>query len=75
MSSHTHPALDERGLELPSLEEAKRRAVEAAYAVAAEQLQQGKLDLDTAIAIKGESGTILHTVHLRDLIRPEGLPS
>jgi hypothetical protein len=63
------------GVELPSLEAAKRHAVEAAFAVLAKDIERGKINLDRHIDLEDSSGRVVFTVRFCDLVEPQGPPN
>ena len=63
------------GIELPSLGAAKKHVIQAAFAVLARDIEQGRLSLDRHIDLEDETGKILYTVRLRNLFEGEGLPN
>jgi hypothetical protein len=64
-------ATDEEGIVLVNLEAAKREAVRSARALAAEQVIQGRLNLDHRIEVV-EARTVVWSVSFRDAIIFEG---
>lgn len=60
--------LDPEGKELPSLEEAKSRAVIEARAMLEDSAGKGRIDLNHFIEVRDESGTIVHRLHFGDVV-------
>lgn len=63
---------DDEGIELPNLDAARAGAVRAARALMCETLMNGRLALGHRIDIADANGTVLDTVHFRDLVQIEG---
>jgi hypothetical protein len=62
------PAPDEEGSELADLDAAKARGIKEARSVAAEQVRQGKLDLNHRVEVSYEQGIVVHTIRFADAI-------
>jgi hypothetical protein len=55
-------AQDEEGVDVPSLDEARYRAVEGIRSLLGEEVKAGRLNLDGRIEIADQSGSVLATV-------------
>jgi hypothetical protein len=68
---HLHDDLtvpDEDGRELADLEAAKACGIEEARNVAADQVRDGKLDLNHRIDVADEQSVVVHTIRFADAI-------
>lgn len=72
MNSSGDPALAGMQLIVPDLGEAIRIATERAFAIMAEDVSQGRFDLNGCILIRDESGATVHVVRFRDLAGEDG---
>ncbi len=61
-------ARDEEGQEFPDAEAARKSACVSAREMASTEVLNGHLDLRHRVDIEDESGTLLATVHFRDVI-------
>ena len=65
-------SMDYEGEEHPNAAVAHQKAITTAREIAAEAVRTGHLVLDHRIDIADESGTVLETVHFRDVVEVEG---
>jgi hypothetical protein len=63
---------DEEGLELPSVEEAFRRAIQGARSLIASDVLAGALPLATTMVVEDEAGGRAFELPFRDAVRIEG---
>ena len=63
---------DETGMELASLEDARREAVQSARDILADQLRAGQALDGQRIEIADERGEVLVIVTFREALRPDG---
>jgi hypothetical protein len=64
-------ARDEEGQELPDLEAARREAIRGVRSLAAEQVQEGRLNFDHSVEVV-EGGQTVFTVTFREAIVVDG---
>jgi hypothetical protein len=64
--------LDPEGIDLPDLAAARSQALEAAYSILAADIAEGKVNLSQRIDVEDEAGTIVHSVHFRDIVTITG---
>jgi hypothetical protein len=62
---------DEEGAELPDLDAAEQRAIEAAREMMGEDIKHGRLHLGHRIEIKDADGRESRTVHFKDAVSIE----
>jgi hypothetical protein len=62
------PAPDEEGSELADLDAARACGIKEARSVAADQVREGKLDLNHRIDVTDEQGVVVHTIRFADAI-------
>ena len=63
---------DETGMDLPSLKEARREAVQSAREILADQLRAGEALDGQRIEIADDTGAVLEVVTFREALRPDG---
>jgi uncharacterized protein DUF6894 len=59
---------DEDGRELPDLETARAEAVKGARAIIADEVLNGRLDLEARIEVKNEAGAVLFTLTFAEAV-------
>jgi hypothetical protein len=64
--------IDEEGAELPEIEAARARAIEAARALVCESVQKGHLNLDHRIEVADENDARVMTVTFREAFTIRG---
>jgi hypothetical protein len=66
---HDHlTVLDEDGMEFADLEAAKACGIKEARSLAADQVREGKLDLNHRFDVADERGVVVHTIRFADVI-------
>lgn len=62
---------DETGIDLATIDDARREAVQSARDILADQLREGKALDGQLIEISDEHGAVLEVVTFRDALRPD----
>ena len=67
--NQTGSVLDEEGVELPGIDDARHQAIEGIRDILSEEVKTGKLDLRGRIEIAGADGAVLKTVRFEEALR------
>lgn len=60
--------LDEEGLDLPDVGQAREKAIEAARSILSDEVLRGRLPLRDVITVTDESGSPVAIVRFRDVV-------
>lgn len=73
LRDETEDLLDPEGVELPDLKAAKKQALRCAYGIMANDVGEGKLNLNYRIEVENEAGKVIYVARFRDLVEITGL--
>jgi hypothetical protein len=73
LRDETESLLDPEGLELSDLRAAKKQARRCAYGIMANDVSEGKLNLNYRIEVENEVGRVIYIARFRDLVEITGL--